>query len=504
MATPGSQRFSWRCLDGLIVERLPDLEGVAAAEGDARATVPSTAADISSADNLLKVVGIEHGGQVSVEQQRAQTVTEHLVVYTGAHPAHALLQALGRINYLCEWHTTGPGKGDVFYNQYSPEMSVAPPSVYPELKALNEEVRRLAASAPPCVQQHVVAHIVQLAKIAKHYDSNDKFAASQIIKVGDREFESVFSFCGKFQNASTQLYYTHGPGALLGDPQPDGGPKIAAMCECERLGEHMLRAWLAFPAASRAKLVAVPSLNDTEPTVVGTWSEGKPHQNGEPILRPAIRQTIPQGYHPNDWLEVLMGTEDADGDKYVETHLIPAAQRVMPALEALAKDMVASTGSQHVPYAPPLKRAERIKEKSGMQAPFTGDHLLHEYPQQVRVCSQGVHRRIVHEYPQQVRVCSQGVHSSNVQKMNPPCRVGDVQYLRCAATCPQHPVDTSNSPYTIYFFRIARGYAPQEDFICHHPRILLTILPPRHDSVGSVRIVAKSRQCPCCCQEASC
>ena len=118
--------------------------------------------------------------------------------------------------------------------------------------------------------------------------------------------------------------------------------RAAAVAECGRLGAEMDAAWLDFPQADREALRALSWENDGEPAHVGTWKRrhGAAGQEGQPILRPPLRQTVDPalGYVPDSYAGTRQKTAgDQLGATYVRGTLLPAAKRALPLLEAAAR-----------------------------------------------------------------------------------------------------------------------------------------------------------------------
>ena len=243
------------------------------------------------------------------------------------------------------------------------------PALVTELEGTRRLLVEAVGAAPTFAQQHLVATTVRLAQVARAF-------ASGLTGKG-----ALASTVAKCQNARLQLRYLHGERA-------EGAAHAAAAAECCRLGTAMEEAWLTFPAAERAALMAVPWEHDPEPTVVGQWAA--PGLWGKDILRPHLRQSAPSAYAANDWEATKAATGgDRDGAKYVLAHLLPASARVLPLLVAAVRAAAAAVGVDHEVgvRVPPLKTALRMDEKAGTgattyAAASQADHFTHELPRQ--------------------------------------------------------------------------------------------------------------------------
>ena len=122
----------------------------------------------------------------------------------------------------------------------------------------------LVGTAPAAAQRHLVQTTVRVAQVARAFKGHDRYNA-----------------------AMGQLDTLHGK-------QGQGAAKVAAAAECVRLGVEMDAAWLGFPEAEREALRALPWENDGEAAVVGVWDVRQPQQQGDDILRPPLRQPVPE------------------------------------------------------------------------------------------------------------------------------------------------------------------------------------------------------------------
>jgi hypothetical protein len=243
-----------------------------------------------------------------------------------------------------------------------------------ELEAQGERLVAVVRYAPAAAQQHLVAVTVRLAQVAKAFEAG---------AMGQGAAATV----ANSMNAWQQLLCLHGR-------EGEGGAKLGATAECERLGDEMNEAWFRFPEAEREALRALPWENDPEPSEVDEWEEDKGAfgQEGESILRPHLRQNAPPAYIADDFDATNAATGggadgDCDGAKYVVAHLLPAARRALPLLEAAARRVAQAMGAdpEQVVRTPPLKTALRMNEKAGVGDAWgagEADHFLHEYPRQ--------------------------------------------------------------------------------------------------------------------------
>jgi hypothetical protein len=271
------------------------------------------------------------------------------------------------------WDST-EGKGKLPWQQWGK----AHDEQWTELEDLRKRMVQLVLETPVAVQRFVVLTTVRLAQVAKAFEAGEEAS----------EAACDAAIIARCQNADLQLLFLHGA-------KGDGAAKIAATAECERLGGEMDTAWFAFPEAEREALRSLPWENDPEPVEVGLWEKGYPKRQLEtdPILRPHLRQDVPAelGYAPDNYGATMDNTGDAnDGQKYVTGHLLPAARRVLPQLEAAVNMVARALGAnpKECVFVPPLKTKVRMEEKAGVGvAGFTGvgehaDHFYHEYPRQ--------------------------------------------------------------------------------------------------------------------------
>ena len=297
----------------------------------------------------------------------ALSVQPYLSIYEGPSAGHALLlRGLLRVAEISD----ACGRWCAENMETSCKWSGCQPALRAELGALYMRLAELAVAAPADVQRHFALTTVRLAQVAKAFQSTDRRG-----RLVDGCARAGFA---KQMNAEMQLSFLHGP-------QAKGAAHACGAAECARLGEEMDAAWLAFPEAGRAALAGIPWENDPDPAEIGVWTQeaGDDDQWGKPILRPALRQSVPSGYVATDF----WANDDPHGTKYVEEHLLPAARRVLPQLEAAVRRVAEAVGldPDKAVRIPPLKTALRMDEKAGegdSGSAGAPDHLLHEYPRQ--------------------------------------------------------------------------------------------------------------------------
>ena len=266
-------------------------------------------------------------------------------------------------------------------------------------------------ACPAASQRDLVRATARLAQVARAADPD---VVMNVATTGAAAAAGVTAEHWRaYHGAELQLLALHGT-------KGEGAARRAAAAECERLGAEMDAAWRALPLPGRRSLMALPWENDPPPAAVGTWTRGTSRQNGEAILRPALRQVVPPelGYEAASFracFAVDAGEDKGDsgdlGQAFVERSLLPAARRVLPLLEAAARRVAAqlregqeedeeegvegreegsgaaaaAQGGRCEVRVPPLKTKARMDEKAGFGEARHGadpDHLLHEYPRQ--------------------------------------------------------------------------------------------------------------------------
>ncbi|GMH48032.1 hypothetical protein TrRE_jg10561 [Triparma retinervis] len=184
-------------------------------------------------------------------------------------------------------------------------------------------------------------------------------------------------FFGPGEGARDMLFNVlHGYEADLSAP-------IAAQVVIDKLSEEMEDAWNDHSDGGRQLLLRLPSENDIEAEVVGRFPGGDGVHNGAEILRPVLRQKIPEGvYVPDNHDANKEKSGDEFGERYMEAVLIPSAERVLPVLKGICEAVRSEVEGVEV-HVPPLKTATRIWEKCGIYCyKDVADHYNHEYPQQ--------------------------------------------------------------------------------------------------------------------------
>ena len=183
------------------------------------------------------------------------SLAPYLPTLDGPAAEHGLLQGMARLAELCGWC----GRWCAEHKEHWGSWGVEHLALRRELEALHRQLSDLAADAPADAQRLFVQTTVRLAQVAKAFESTTE--------VGTISEGAAPADVAKSTNAEMQLRFLHGMRA-------DGGAHVCGAAECVRLGAELDAAWLAFPEAERAELMAIPWQNDPEPAVVG-WDVGR-------------------------------------------------------------------------------------------------------------------------------------------------------------------------------------------------------------------------------------